>query len=817
MAKLRNFDEVIERLRGKLIDYLESLDINTKMNFSCIHPDHNDDHPSCGIVAKSDFTRWHCFACGQFGDIFDACSYLEGKPLNGPDFVKENVLYLADKFGIEVQMEEATEEEKYRIEIFNAYKKAAHYIASHTQDIAIQEMQRRGWNPEGCRMRLIGGVDSFDNYKQYMKDQGFSVSFLESIDLLRRHLFNEDNLIFTVCDGFGRPCGFGARNLRFDPERKGSAKYINSKNFGTEARCQIYEKSKRLYNIHNAKKTSGSLHIMEGYGDVETAIQAGLENSVCVGGTSFTDYHIIELGKLGKTDVTICMDGDQKGQESVNRMLEKFSNYKEFSIYVVNLPDELDPDDFIRERGIEAFYKLKRWTAFEWKLNTYDDRIDTILIRREVIPIIAAEPSPIAREEMAKALAERVNISVDAITGEVEQILNQVEARRAREQESIINTLITDLKICPADWRLSINKGLQNLEVISSGSNEESFTMASYLRDLEYIEKEEREFDNTQNTFELSDWREMSDAVRGDWIATLNVLGGRANCGKTALMANLALQIAKVEDTDDVVVFHTIDDTVKQFTTRLVCQYAQEQMPAITLNMIKNPNGYPSTRLVNRAREYGYSKLRELVSKGKLIVKGGEQKGAATLAYAEDMIKYLKKQYEGRRFIYMLDNFHRLRDFANLEERLRFKALSNATKDLAKREKIGIWATMEYNKASAGHRPDNNSIAESIAMEYDANLIVHVYNELHDRREDAELFFTRTNSHGASYKAPRIELIFGKNKINEFKGSLYFDFYTEQSRFHPVPTSVVKEELERIKKAKQEAIKEKYAGRSFTS
>jgi len=799
MSRIKNFDDVIEQVKTHLVDYLEDHGINTKTQFHCIHPDHDDENASAGVMKQSSFQKWNCLGCGEFGDIFDACSFLEDKPTNGPEYIKETVLYLAERYNIEVQMEEPTEEEKYRIEVFNAYKKSAYYVASHPTEKALVEMRRRDWDPKESAIRFIGSIDNFENYKTYMKNEGFSVTFLENVDLLNKHIFNENSLIFTICDEYGRPCGFSARNLDWTQERKREiAKYFN-----TATKCPIYEKSKRLYNIYNAKRETGTFYIMEGYADVETTIQAGLKKISCVGGTAFTDYHIIELAKMGITDITLCMDGDDRGQASLNKMLEKFTSHKEFSVRVISIPEDLDPDDYIRKYGIEKFKELKRWSAFEWKLNSYDDRIDTILIRKEVVPIIASESSPMIREEMAKILSERLNITVEAIKAEIEQILDETEAKRAVERQVVLNTLATDLKVCPDDWRLSINRAVQNLEIITETYNEDMFSPAAYLKDIEIIEHAEEEHDNSENTFEFEDWREFTEAVRGDWASTLNVIGGAANTGKTGLMSAMALQLAKNEDNNALILFHTIDDTVRQFTTRLVCQYAQEMMPNITLNMIKNPNGYPQTKRINEARKYAYDELKRLVATNKLVVRGGEQgKGANTLAFAQEMVRYYKKMYPEKRIIYFLDNFHRLRDFANLDERIRFKQLSNAAKDLAKKEEIPIWATMEYNKAGAWDgRPTNNSIAESAAMEYDANTIIHIYNDLHIKREDAELFFTRTDSEGRTYKAPRIELIFGKNKVNEYKGRLYFDFFTEQSRYVPVPTSVVQADMDRMKAA----------------
>ena len=805
MSRLQNFEEVAEQLKHKLRDYMKEKGISTIGNFGCPHPDHEDKVASAGLVPASDFTKWKCFGCGERGDIFDMISYLEGKPASGPMFIEETLIPLAEQYGIEVKLREPTEEEKFRIDSFRAYKIAAEYISRNLRGKAEEEIQRRGWDKVTVTERLIGSVPSFDAYSEYMLSRGFEVYFLTSIDLYKRDLFNENNLIFTVCDNHGRPCGFGAKNLVFDKSNPESKKYIN-----TSAKSQIYEKSKRLYNIHIAKRTEEPVYIMEGYADVETAYHHGLTSAVCVGGTAFTEHHIVELSKLGKTDIVICMDGDEQGTKSIDSILEKFVSHRQFALHIISIPENLDPDDYIRKYGIERFKQLKQWTAFEWKLNGYDDRIDPTLIRREVVPIIASQWSPIERERMAKVLSERIGISVGAILQEVSQILDEKQARKAQEQETLISSLISDLKMNPSDWRLSINSAVQSLDLLSSDYSEETFSSSAYLKEINLIEEMEEDVNESETTYYIPGMPEFSEAVKGDWSSTLNVIGGGANTGKTALMSNLALSLARLEGFEEeespLIIFHTIDDTVRQFTTRLVCQFAHERMANITLNMIKRPNAYTQTRIINEARRYGYQKLKELIASNRLIVRGGEEGGGASLSFAKDMISYYKKLYPHKKVQYFLDNFHRLRDFSHIsDERVRFKKLSTATKDIAKEHEMPIWATMEYSKSGTWEgRPTNNSISESIAMEYDANLICHVYNDLHVKREDAEIYFKRTDENGVEYKAPRIELIFGKNKINEYKGTLYFDFYSEQSRFQAVPRSVVNEDIQRLREARSQ-------------
>ena len=250
--KITNFDEVIESIKDHLKEYLEGKGINTNQPFKCIDPDHTDDNPSCGLVPGN--RRWNCFGCGARGDIFDAIHFMEKKPYTGAAFVQETVVYLANKFGIKVKERELAPEELRRIETFNAYKKAASYIAQHATEAAKTEMKRRNWDINLCSERGIGSVDSTHNFIHYLSEQGYSSKFLDDIDLTRNNLFNPNNLIFTVTDEKGRPCGFAAKNLLHNPKDKNSAKYINSRNTDTDVRNNIYDKGKRLYNIFNAKR-----------------------------------------------------------------------------------------------------------------------------------------------------------------------------------------------------------------------------------------------------------------------------------------------------------------------------------------------------------------------------------------------------------------------------------------------------------------------------------------------------------------------------------------------------------------------------------
>jgi DNA primase catalytic core len=804
---IKNYEEVIEKLKEKFVDYLEDRGINTKRNFYCLNPKHEDKNASMGLVPQSNFTKAHCFSCGHIADIFDAAYVLENKPKNGPNHITDTVMYLANKYNVAVEMKELTEEEKYRIEIFNAYKEAAHYVASNPSPRALEEMERRGWKADLCKERLVGGVPSFNEYKTHMKAAGYAVAFLEGVDLLNDKMFNENTLVFTIADQHGRPCGFSVRNLNFSKEDSSLPKYIN-----TSARCPIYEKSNRLYNIHNARVDKGPVVIVEGCSDTEAMSQYGIANAVAPCGTALTDGHISQLAKTGKTNILIAMNGDNAGKKATEKMIEKFSEHRDFTVNVINWPNNQDADEFLRENGTEGFTKLKIWSAFEWKLETYDNSIDTNLIRKEIIPIIANEVSPIEREKMIDVLSEKIDISFDAIKEEVQNLLNASEAKRKKERDAVITAAISDLRTDPTSWKHVFQEAQSSLEALSEKHGEDSFSPTVFLKEVLNFKEKEEQLENATMTCNFYKWREFQEAIDGNHGSTLNVLGGGANCGKTAAMSNMAAMLADIPenyDEDYFVLFHSIDDTLEQFTTRIVTQFAVERYPGVTLNKIKRPAKFNDAKRINDARDYAYKKLERLIREQKILIRGGESgRSAATLNYADEMIKYAINSTKNKRpkakIIYFGDNFHRYRDFSGeKDERNRFKKLSNACKDMAKKYDIPVWCTMEYNKTVGTGRPTNNSISESIAMEYDANLIMHLYNDLHVKNqlgEEPEVYFTRNDGQGGIVKSPRIEAIIGKNKLNSFKGSLYFDFYADQSRMVPVSSVQVHQDMETSKK-----------------
>jgi replicative DNA helicase len=267
----------------------------------------------------------------------------------------------------------------------------------------------------------------------------------------------------------------------------------------------------------------------------------------------------------------------------------------------------------------------------------------------------------------------------------------------------------------------------------------------------------------------------------------------------TALLCKLAYSIASNNE-DVIVIYHTIDDTFEQLTPRFIA--IAEESKSLTMNMVRQPHYWSQVvniPNINDKRNLGYTKVRELAQQGRLVVK--DIKHGSTLPFIENLICYYKDKCPEKRVVFILDNFHKLRDFAgSKDERVRFKALSESVKAITLRHRCCFIATVEYTKLPSGVRPTNNSLAESVQLEYDASVILHLYSDVADNPHSFSICHESLNHNGEKVFLPRVECIIGKNKITEIKKSFFLDFWPASSDFSCVNQKKVLQESERMKK-----------------
>jgi DNA primase catalytic core len=808
--KINNYNEVVSLLRPHLSDYLEEHGYDTSKNFLCINPNHKENTPSCNVL-KNNPEVFHCFSCGAegTGDIFTACHFLEGRPLSGREFILDKVLYLAEKYGVEVDQEPPTEAELYEIDTYRAYKYAANYVAScNITENFEKVLINREWTRDICSEYGVGTVDDYRKFREYLKSLGFAAGFLDDIDLSREDIFNPNNLIFTIRDEIGRPVGFSARNLLYTADKMNGPKYNNSRTTGVK--CNIYRKSARLYGfdsvLHKHSKKD-LIYIFEGYSDVISAAVNGVTNCVALSGVNFSPEQLYLLKDYGFYNICLMLDADEAGQSRTMDILDTtLSNQRDLKVSIVCLPEGNDPDDFFRAEGARGFKKLRHWSAFEWRLHQFIENTEPEIVCEKMVSIIANETSAVKRDKLEKQLADFTHMSAPSIHKDVERLLNSLEMEKLRERQNILDKLRYSIDRHPDEAEVSITEAENKLFELAKTHNEDCFSEERYLFDLKTQKEEEENKDGSFSGFLLGhDLKPFEKALCGEWKSDVwGCIGGGENVGKSALMLKICFSISNIEENNAICLYHSIDDTKGQLLPRCVC--LAEGSRRLTINKIRDPNWWIKSGRENgeilKFREKGYDKLSDMGKNGRFILKDAND--GYSLSYVERLIRYYKDKYPDKNMVYVLDNFHKLQDFETIkgDERVRYKTMSTVVKNLATRHHICILSTVEYTKLAAGTVPTNNNIGETRQIAYDANLLVHMYSDLHELGDKAKHFHISLNGENEAVKMPRVMVNFGKNKISPFKGRQWYDFYPEQSDFVYVDERIMEEAEEQEEEKK---------------
>ena len=664
--------------------------------------------------------------CSKYYDLFDCVHIFEDRPIAGVGWIEDTLKYLAKKYGVEVNLRDLTEEEQYELDTYRAYKAASTLLRSNglvkeNFPSYYGELDKRGWTSEFLASEGVGTVESYDSFFEALVALGFSRTFLKEIDLNRKDLFNPDNMIFTWRDEKGRPIGFTARNLKYETdkaaaEKKGEkytgAKYNNQRTTGLKV--NIFQKGKRLFGIDKALKAAPPLYIFEGQADCLTARKAGLTNCVALAGSAMRDDHIFLLRQLGIYDIILCLDSDTTGQKKMAEILEtKLAGIKDMKVRLVVLPEGEDPDTFIRKNGLPAFKSLAHWSAFEWRLNQYPEDADESDVCHQMVPFIVSEPSAIIREKLCRVLSTRTGVALKAIQEELSSLLDAKSMQRNRERSTLIESVVRELANNPSAAELVLQKAQADLLGLTRKHDKDTLSSEDFVRSLDEQKKSEEDAVPGKNSFKLGqDLRELEEMLRGDWEGCLIEVGGEPNSGKSAFMSKVAYEIARNNE-DVVVIYHTIDDTSEQLVPRFVS--IGEGSHKLSINMVRQPKYWEDVLKVSgitEKRNTGYGKLRELAQAGRLIVKDLNHGGS--LGFIENIITYFQEKYPERRVVFILDNFHKLRDLEGSDERVRFKALSEATKSIAIRKRCTIIASVEYTKMPPATRPTDTNIGECL-------------------------------------------------------------------------------------------------------
>lgn len=400
------------------------------VNFKGLCPFHNEKTPSFVVSPAKQLCK--CFSCGKGGNVVHFL--MEHEQFTYP----ETLRWLGKRYGIEVQEKEMTAEERAvqsaRESMFilnewaNQYFQDTLYHSNEGQAVGLSYFRNRGFRDDIIKKFQLGYSTERSEMPATAISKGYKKDFLLKTGLC----YEKDNgqivdryhgrVIFPVHTVSGKVVAFGGRILG---EKKNVGKYVNS------PESEIYSKSRELYGLFEAKQAivrQDRCYLVEGYTDVISMHQSGIENVVASSGTALTEGQIRLIHRF-TNNITILYDGDSAGIKAslrgIDMLLEEGMNIK-----VLLLPDGEDPDSFARKQTAQSFidYIDSHHTDFiRFKIDLLsqdagNDPIKRATMIADVVNSVSVVPEGIVRQTYARECSNLLSISEAVILDEITKL-----------------------------------------------------------------------------------------------------------------------------------------------------------------------------------------------------------------------------------------------------------------------------------------------------------------------------------------------------------------------------------------------------------
>ena len=374
------------------------------VNYKGLCPFHNEKTPSFVVSPSKGYC--HCFSCGKGGNVVGFI--MEHEQMTYPEALR----WLANKYHIEIHERELSDDEKReqseRESLFIINDWALHYFQDNLMNtgrgraIGLEYFRSRGFRDDTInRFQLGYALPERDALARAAASKGFQEQFLIDTGLCYRRDDGRlqdryaGRVIFPVHTVTGRVVAFGGRILGND---KKAAKYVNS------PESLIYHKSNELYGIYQAKHAitkNDRCYLVEGYIDVTSMNQNGVENVVASSGTSLTTGQIRLIHRF-TSNITVLYDGDAAGIHASIRGIDMLLS-EGMNVKVLLLPDGDDPDSFAQKRPAQEFRE-------------YIEAHQTDFIEFKTNLLLKGVSDPIKRSEAISNIVKSISVIPDQIT-----------------------------------------------------------------------------------------------------------------------------------------------------------------------------------------------------------------------------------------------------------------------------------------------------------------------------------------------------------------------------------------------------------------
>lgn len=436
-------DNIVDKIKEE-VDIVELISSyvqlkKTGINYVGLCPFHSEKTPSFTVSPNKKL--YHCFGCGEGGDVIGFIMKKENL-----DFIGA-VKFIADKYNIDIDLKERNVDNSLKNRIFDINKLSCEYYHKNlfTNKIALEYLSKRKINAKIAKEFHIGYAnDSWDGLVDFLKKHGITEEEIVRAGLASRKKNGNgyvdrfrNRIIFPIYDIKSRVIGFGGRVLD-----DSLPKYLNSPD------TLVFSKGNHLYGLNNYLKSSNQERIIlvEGYMDVISLYRSGITCAVASLGTALT-INQAKLLKQYNSNIYVCYDSDEAGQRASLKAIDILTRTG-VEPKVIILPNGNDPDDFIKENGINGFEKVieKALSYIEFKVYTIERKFDLtkesqkIDFIREMAEILSGIKSPVAREIYLQKYSNKYNVSKEAILKEMGiNISKEIKPIKKMTQENKIS------------------------------------------------------------------------------------------------------------------------------------------------------------------------------------------------------------------------------------------------------------------------------------------------------------------------------------------------------------------------------------------
>lgn len=856
--------EGLEELKNELNKYFKAYvtEFTTIKNhggkkISCLFPDHEDNNPSMILNENHAF----CFKCGTM-DIFRAAHEFEGKPLRGKEFVTENILYLAKKFGIRTKtynskkMIDDIKEKDNLLFFFRFLEKYIGNIKENEEQIAYTT--KRGIKSNLLKFFCISFIDYYEVEKEFKKiNSNFDISEMKKYGFTPEHI-NKNKMFFLIKDQNGTPVSFAVRETKFIKEEAlnllvnkykydikelqklknkdieelsfedtkitnedryfikkslETAKYINGNN------SYIYDKGKTLYNlnfINPSKIGVENIIAVEGYLDSIIAIINGLHNTISYNSSTLTDEQIKKL----KGKIIFFPDNDSTGKEKIKELVKKTKEQDLSCVKVAFFKKEYDKYKDLAEFFLEN--NNEKIENFADLLTLYEAQVKVLLgegtdktkIIKDVCTSISLLNEPVDRFNESKITYNYLlenNVLDNNFT--FENFNKQVEFIHTFQKEDLTkkikNEFFNIMKEIDNDPYSAITLAESLPERIKKNAKQ-----LSIKKDFARMQLEALELVETKKKMERESYKfgyKFLDDIRlkepGNFI-----LLGKPQMGKTTLMINIATKLL-ITDKNSSVVFISRDDSYqKVLNSFITCMGGffrsfssdpyHHHKHGIYKSNISNANGLFS------AYNNTLNAIINLMKERRLWIVGMESSVMSVL----DVEVFLKEHSKDRKLDFsnktvFIDSSSKLTTNSKTEHPER--EISREIKRICLGLGYTSFQNYEIVKSALAKKRRNemSDLSGGKEMQYDADLILRLTQPVNDLNSDKERYLASstwdlTLPNGSIKKQPILVVDFPKIKVGDPEEDLKdkpFFFKMDTMKYKITEVTKDNDEYEKIK------------------